>query len=294
MNNPPIYYDYANSQISQISPNTVHSSDTTTTRYFEKYLLQKIMSVFKWTLPTEWPIDYFLYVLYCEGFLAVLDYSHYGVICQQCSLSGYDIYYRPTRAKFYFPKEIETFSRKIGVDCSIIKLQPNYSGVMDIVYHYANQLSLLTSAINVTALNTKNSFVFAAGNKQIAESIKKMYDSFASGQPATVVDKKLFDDKTGRLQLDLLGSGGQHIEINDLLLALHTIENNFNNDIGLPVLPATRKERDIAAEVTQNIKASNSKLELWMDNIQACLKDVNDMFNINLKCEWRSSNESAT
>ena len=55
---------------------------------FARYLLQKAISVFEWTLPETWNKDYFLYALYCFGHLAIVNTDKFGVIPQACGLMG--------------------------------------------------------------------------------------------------------------------------------------------------------------------------------------------------------------
>ena len=69
----PADYAYINVYNASRSPSTVHVKNTRLRNYFRKYLLQKAMSVFKWTLPEEWDKDYFLYTLYGMGFISVLN-----------------------------------------------------------------------------------------------------------------------------------------------------------------------------------------------------------------------------
>lgn len=94
----PYLYDYVNCANSIVSPSTVHAERTATNRFFERYLLQKAISVFKWDIPEKWSKNYFLYVLYCWGFISIVRTDKYGVIPQACSLRGYDIFYQPTNA----------------------------------------------------------------------------------------------------------------------------------------------------------------------------------------------------
>ena len=46
MTGAPIFYDYQNAIISQTTPNTVHVKNVGLTRFFQRYLLQKAISVF--------------------------------------------------------------------------------------------------------------------------------------------------------------------------------------------------------------------------------------------------------
>ena len=126
-------YDYINLYNSVRSPSTVHVKNTRLQRYFRKYLLQKAISVFKWTLPDEWDKDYFLYTLYCWGFISVFKTDRYGVICQQCAPGGYNLYYRPSYVIVSNPLLPKSLTLNIDRDCVLIKLQPDYSSIMDIV-----------------------------------------------------------------------------------------------------------------------------------------------------------------
>ena len=65
----PVGYGDINLYNAQFSPSTVHVKNTALQRYFRKYLLQKAISVFKWTLPEEWDEDYFKYTLYGMGYI---------------------------------------------------------------------------------------------------------------------------------------------------------------------------------------------------------------------------------
>ena len=85
----PAGYSAENLYNSNFSPTTVQIKNAALTRYFKKYLFQKAISVFKWKLPEEWDEDYFKYVLYGMGYIAVLNTQTFGVICQGGALGGY-------------------------------------------------------------------------------------------------------------------------------------------------------------------------------------------------------------
>lgn len=78
----PVMYDQKNLYNGFISPSTVHCRNTRLQRYFQRYLLQKVISVFKWKLPETWDVDYFLYSLYGYGYVAVVSTEEFGVIPQ--------------------------------------------------------------------------------------------------------------------------------------------------------------------------------------------------------------------
>ena len=92
----PYEYDYINAQTQAVRPSTMHLHDNGMQRFFRKYLLEKAFSVFEWKLPETWSRNYFLYVLYCWGYIAVINTDKFGVIPQGCGLQGYNVMYDPT------------------------------------------------------------------------------------------------------------------------------------------------------------------------------------------------------
>ena len=86
LNGIPAFYDYVNTYNSSFQPSTSHATETGLSRFFQRYLLQEAIGVFKWTMPKTWSKDYFLYTLYTYGFVAIINTNKYGVIPQMCSL----------------------------------------------------------------------------------------------------------------------------------------------------------------------------------------------------------------
>ena len=192
----PALYDYRNLYNSSFAPSTIHAQDTGLAFYFQRYLIQKIMAVFEFKgIPKNWDKSYFMYSLFIFGFVAVVKTDRYGVIPQHCSLSGYNIYYRPTNAVIANPLLRGIMEPRIGTECALIKMQPDYGGAWDIVAYYADLMALATESLGTNLVNSKLAYVFGAEDKNMAESFKKLYDTVASGEPAVFVDKQLFDEE---------------------------------------------------------------------------------------------------
>jgi hypothetical protein len=121
-NGAPYMFDYINTVNGAFTPSTIHVKDSRLTHFFAKYLLQKVMAVYEWKMPKTWSKDYFLYTLYCWGYLAVFNTNKYGVIPQQCGLRGWDIFYRPTHALITSPLLTGIIEPKIDKQCVIIKI----------------------------------------------------------------------------------------------------------------------------------------------------------------------------
>ena len=283
----PYLYDYINMANSIVDPSTVHAERTATNRFFERYLLQKAISVFKWELPEQWAKNYFLYVLYCWGFISVVNTDKYGTIPQACSIRGYDIFYQPTHAVITNPLLTGILEPRIGTECTLIKLQPDYGGIIDIIQYYANLLALTAESIATNLTNTKLAYVFGAKNKAQAESFKKMFDEITSGNPAVFVDKMLMDDNGKPAWFTFSQNIKENYIVPDLLCDMRKIEEMFDTAIGIPNANTDKRERMITDEVNANNFETRSKCEIWLEELKKGCEETNEMFGLSLSVDWR-------
>lgn len=290
--NLPFYYDYKNARNSTINPSTVHIRDTGLQRYFARYLLQKTISVFKWDMPKTWSRNYLLYTLYCWGYAAVINTDKFGVIPQQCTLGGFDVFYQPKFATVANPLLRGILNPIIGKQCELLRLQPDYGGVMDIVNFYADMLALSAETASTNLLNSKLAYVFASDGKAGAESFKKLYDQIASGEPAAYIDKNLYRDD-GTPTWNFFNQNLKETYIaGDILNDMRLWEMKFDNEIGIPTTNTTKKERLITDEANSAIEESRTKAQLWLDELQESCRKINNMFGISLWVDWREDNAS--
>ena len=286
MQGVPFFYDYINTYNGSFSPSTSHA-DSALSRFFQRYLLQEAISVYEWKMPSAWSKDYFLYTLYCFGFISIIETDKYGVICQGCGLNGYDVFYRPTNAVITNPLLRGILTPRIGKQCTIIKLQPDYGGIMDLVTKYGDimAMTMQTAGCNIEA--SKLAYVFAAENKASAESFKKMFDRIASGEPCVVYDKNLkLDD--GSKAWEAFQQNLHEVYIaSDVLSDMRKIEAMFDTDIGIPNANTDKRERLVTDEVNANNVETASKCALWLEQLQESVKKTNDMFGLNISVDWR-------
>lgn len=297
--NLPTNYLWDNLYNSAFSPSTVHG-DSKLTCFYAKYLFQKALSPFKFTIPEEWPKNYFLYTLYARGTGCVFNVPKFGNIYQDCSISGYNLYYQPRMALVanpvlhnMFPDR--TWELEIGIDCELIHIEPDYSGILDLVTFYADQLALFAEAIAMNLQNSKLAFVFAAKNKALAETFKSLYDDIQAGNPAVVADAAVFG-ADGHLLVDFFNRDikASYI-ITDLLDDMRTTEERFLTEIGIPNANTDKRERLITSEVESNDFETRSKCEVWLEMLQLSFKRCNQMFpDLNLKVEWRENANAAS
>lgn len=292
----PFNYEQINVVASSYSPSMVKSFNNKTYAFWERSLFQRACSVLQFELPDEWQgsvRDFFYFCLFKYGYVGVFDNEKYGLTFQPGSLSGYDLYYQPTRFLVSNPAFDSGLELNIHDDCELIKMIPDYCGVWDIISYYAEKLSALDNAINMSIINNKFAYILGARNKTAAEALKKLMDKINRGEPAVVYDIKLLNDPQDKdipfqflERKDLKSS----YLTTDQLLDFQTLLNNFDTEIGIPVLPYQKKERMVTSEAEGRIIDSTSRSVVWYETLQSSLKVVNEKFNTNISVELRYKN----
>lgn len=283
----PYSYEMINLFNSSYSPSTLHTKNTQMFMFFKKYLLEKVMSVFEFELPEMWDKNYFLYSLFLNGYLAIVNTDKFGVICQHCGLRGYNIYYNPTHAIIVNPLLTGILEPKIGTQCSLIRLQPNYSGVSDIVNYYADNMAMTAETCEMNIMNSKLSFLFAVRGKSQAESMKKILDQVMRGELGVFYDEKL---KMGNdnIPLDFFNNDlKKNFIAPELQDTLRRWEEMFCNEVGIPNIRSDKKERMIVDEVNSNNIECFTKAELWLETLKEGVEQTNKMFKLDLGVKLR-------
>lgn len=283
----PYSYEMINLFNSSYSPSTLHTKNTQMFTFFKKYLLEKVMSVFEFELPEMWDKNYFLYSLFLNGYLAIVNTDKFGVICQHCGLRGYNIYYNPTHAIIVNPLLTGILEPKIGTQCSLIRLQPDYSGVSDIINYYADNMAMTAETCEMNIMNSKLSFLFAVRGKSQAESMKKILDQVMRGELGVFYDEKL---KMGNdnILLDFFNNDlKKNFIAPELQDTLRRWEEMFCNEVGIPNVRSDKKERMIVDEVNSNNIECFTKAELWLETLKEGVEQTNKMFNLDLSVKLR-------
>ena len=288
-------YDFINRYNAHIKPSTVHAQENATAWYFRRYLIEKIISVFEFEgVPKTWSLNYFLYSLFIFGYVVVLRTDKFGVIPQggmNVSLFGYDVFYQPVAATVSNPLLAGITQPRIGVECELIKMQPDYGGCWDIVSYYADLLALASESLAVNITNSKLAYVFACQDKTVAESFKKMVDQINEGNPAVFADKKLFDDNGDPLWTTFQNNLKQNYVAGDMLNDMLKIDARFCTDIGIPNVNLAKKSGVTDNEVEANNVDTKSKASVWLETIQDSLKKVNEMFDLDISVKFRFDQE---
>lgn len=255
----PGWFDYAesygvkNMAASSFFPSTEGKSSEVY-NYFIRILLQMAMAPAEINLPEDWPLNYFLYIMYCRGYGAILYTDEFGLIFNQCTLSGYTWSYQPKYISVSNPSLPENKYSKleIGKDAALLRLRPDYGSIMDTVCYFAGQLATAANALNSNLINSKLAYVFLCDNKTVSESFKKLYDDIMSGEPAAFADKKLFDDE-GNLKVQLFQQNLSSVFLGlDMLETMRGLMNSFGSTVGIPNANVMKRERLNSDEVRAN------------------------------------------
>lgn len=278
----PLNYQQINIGAGSYNPSSVKSYNNKTFSYWERALFQRAQSVLDFEVPTAWDgkvKDFFLYCLFKYGFVIISENDEFGQFFQPGTLSGFDFYYQPTTAIIANP--LYSKELRLGKEAELLKLTPDYAGVWDIIWYYAEKLSILDNAINMSLINNKFAFFLGARNKSAGQALKKMLDLVNKGEPAVVYDMKLINDPTDKempfqqWQRDNLKNS---YLTTDQLADFQTIINNFDAEIGIPSVPYQKKERLVSDEANMRSYDAKARSLTWFNTLTTSIEDIKKLY----------------
>lgn len=286
----PYFFDTINQIESHTVPGTMKLKNNALASYYRRWLAQRAFSIFEFKgTPEHWDVEYMKFCLMVWGTCAVIETDKFGIIPQQCTYSGYNVFYRPTRALISNPLFNKTYDLKIGEECELIRLSPDWFGIADIIGHYADMLAITTSSIIVNLFNTRLSYVFSAGSKAVADSFKALYDKIAEGNPAVFAAKDLFNEDGSpnwtAFQQDL----NTTYIVDKLQAAESAILNDFYTYIGIPNVQFEKSERLTRTESGINNYATQCLVALWKRTLSATLEKVNTLFDLSVSVDYNET-----
>ena len=299
----PLNYDQINALAGSYNPSPVKAYNNKTYSYWERSLFQRSTSVVVSELPDDWKgtiKDFLYYCLFRFGYVPIFERAEVGKTFQPAGLSGYDWYYQPTKAIVSNPLLKESLELKIGTDCEILKLTPDFMGVWDIISYYAEKLSTLDNAINMSLINNKFAFILGARNKVAGQALKKMLDKINKGEPAVIYDMKLLNDPTDKEEpfqvWERKGSLKESYLTTEQLQDFQTIINSFDAEIGIPTIPNQKKERMVTSEADSRQNDSKARATIWIECLQSSAEKVKELYpditlNFRLRYEQEEEDE---
>lgn len=284
----PILYEDNNIYTAFTNPSGLTVKNTAMAAFFRRYLLQRAMSRYKWTLPEGWSLRYFLYSLYMLGAVVVFRTDKFGVIPQHCTLSGYNVQYQPVYARVANPLLKSDTVVTLGKNGVLFTPTMDYMPIADLVNYYGDMMALAAEAAGVNVVNSRLAYIFFARSKTFAESYKEMFDRVISGEPGVVVDAKLKRDIDGKLDVEQFEHNlTQNFIAPRILEYMRDLENQFDAAVGINCSDSTKRERLVVDEVNANNEEIALRADMWLDNWQDSCRQVMDMFGVEIKVEKR-------
>ena len=291
MNNPIDYNQENLMNYFNLQPSSVKGRSNYGVEYHKRTLWTKLYSVYKFTLPKNWELNYFRYWLFQYGSIAVGYDNKFGWICSPYTVTKLGLYYQPIEINIYNRLLENNIIGNIGTNSEIIKIMDDYFGLDDIISKYAHQLAEIDKNIDINLMNTSIAWIFEADSKKQGETIKEVYTKATQGNPFIVINKDVMNDKKIS---SLFPNITNNYIVDKLLLARDEIMNNFLTEIGINNSNVNKKERLIKDEVNSNNQEIESIVSVIYDNIKKSFDRVNsldDSLNLNVELRYKKYKE---
>lgn len=263
------------------SPKTVHSELTWANSYYWQWGLKKILSRFELAdAPETWELNYFWSHLFLDGYISILD-TEMGVIPLKCGYTGINVWDEPTEIVIA-NHILGSFTRKIGTDGALVRLQYDYAGVTPILQRFSTLLALCDSAISVNLMNSKVAWMAFVEDQAQAKTMQKIFDEISEGTPA-VFPRKGSVNPENIIPLQVK----QNFVADDIMLVRRKIVNDFLSDIGINNANLDKRERLNEQEVNANNEEVRFNVLNWLDTIQEGLNVANALYKMDLKVKLR-------
>lgn len=260
--------------------------DSKYTDMFDRMLYERVCSVLDVKYNSTIDIDYFKYVLLGAGYIAITKTPLYGIFAQLPTLTGYDMYCKPTTVDIHSyatNANIDLNGLKIGKDCAVIYLRPTRCGIFDIIGYYSYKLALVASSFDMNIFNSKLAFMMASKSKASAQTLKKIYDQVQSGNPAVAFDEKIkTDDAMRGGKTELWETFNKDLKQNfiapELIDVFEKLLDQFDTEVGIPSVGSDKKERLNVLETEKNDVETVTRLTTWLETMQPGINDANRLY----------------
>lgn len=248
--------------------------------YFERQLMNLIKAQFEFEgVPEEWDYDYFMDTLFLTGKVCILDLPKYGVVPQYCTLSGLNIFGRPSRFLVTNPLLTNTIEGKIHRDGVVVKLFPDYGGFGMTIRAYASRIACAMEAVDVSIVNSKPTIILWAEDQNQAVTLRNELEKAQSGKPFIVLKRNgLTEDCIGMVQPDI----AKNYIAPQLLETITDLMSKFKDSVGVFHQNNDKKANLLQAEVDNSQAQVSNQLKLVIDCVQRGLDEANEKYGLNI------------
>lgn len=277
--NKPIMYDeqLLMNEFCRTRPMSVHGQSSLSNNFYDRYLYNKIYSVYNFKLPDYWELNWFRYILFHWGSIAVINSKEYGWIPMPYGVTEINFQYQPKKievANSFIPT---TIAGVIGENAEIVKCLDDYRGFEDIVRRYSTKLSTIDKDIDINLMNCNASMWCSVENNKQAQTVKKAYEDASTGQPLVVTGGD-FDGFQ-----PMFKNLGQTYLVDKLQIAKRTCLNEFLTEIGIRNANQQKRERLISSEIAENNDETSAIAHIVYTNIKSAFEKINAISNLGLE-----------
>lgn len=227
--------------------------------------------------PYTWDIDALKYQLFACGYSCVIASRTYGLVPQPATLTGFGLQYQPTSCMINSPYFQLTDPLKIGLDCQLIKLTPDYTGVFDIVTKYAAELKELDVSIKSAVRSARLGYAMVADNDRTARTLRNVREKVLNGDDVIIDEKLTKRNVSGDTALPWYlfnRDVKQSYIVNDLIEARRDTLVDFYREIGVRMID-NKRERMIGAEVEAGQAETFIRSEVWAETLRTSVERLN-------------------
>ena len=251
------------------------------------YMLNRTQSMFKWdNLPDTIPQYILESYLQMNGH-CVLSEVEGNLYVFTGGLGGKpDQYSRPTIYTVSNPALNFSKNYKIDEDCVLIKNDTFYQGLLPIYEKYASLMSENDITMRIASINMRLISIISAGDDRTKLAAIEYLKEVEKGNIGVVLDKS-FMDETFRVLPTATGSVSNYL--NQLTEYQQYLKASWFNEIGLQANYNMKREALNSSETQMDSEILLPLVEDMLRNRQEAVKNINKMFNTNIKVDFNSA-----
>lgn len=289
MNNPIDFRQQMDMNYFNIQPSQVKGRANSAVQFNKRYLYNKLYSVYRFTLPKHWAMNWFRFWLFQFGSIGVVYSKKYGWIDQPYSIIHLDMEFNPKEILVYNTFITKEIYGLIGYNAGIIHLMDDYYGLDDLVTYYAELLAQVGRSVNVNLMNSNMSLLGKAKSKKQGEEIKNAYSRATIGEPLVVVNSEVFSEEDF---ITLVPNIKNNYIAGELMETRRAIVNAFLTEIGIRNVSVQKKERLVSNETSENNDETRAIATVIYENISRDMEVINSISGLGLKVEMRYDYEN--
>lgn len=231
----------------------------------------------------KWDKDALKYGLFLCGYLTVFESKTYGIVPQPAALTGFGLQYQPSSAIINTPYFQFSEPLKIGIDCELLKITPDYSSLFPIVMKYAAELKEIDTSIKSSARNSRLAYAMIATNDKTARTLQAIREKVINGDDV-IIDEKIMKDKMNPDSLPWYQFDRDvksNYLLGDLLEARRNTLVDFYREIGVRMID-DKKERMSTSEVNAGIAETFIRSEVWIETLKESCDKINEHYGTNI------------